>query len=113
MSTSRPPWSAKSSSASRTRPHLSRRATSQHSVPYLPNGPADLILPSGAVGEESADLLHDFIHPSHHQGEETLVEGDEPEEPEDEVDARERARMAAKPWWRRPSPWWLVAAAYV
>jgi hypothetical protein len=96
-----------SKSVSRSRPLLSRRATSQRSVPYLPNGPADLALPAGVVGEEAADLLHDFIHPGHHahEAEETLVDGDsEPEE--DDFDTRERAGMMARPWWRRPAPWW-------
>jgi hypothetical protein len=104
------PSGAKSKSVSRTRPLLSRRATSQHSMPYLPNGPAEFVVPSATVGEETADLLHDFVHPSHHQSEHTLVDDDTPaDEQEDDVDMRERARMSAKPWWRRPTPWWWVS----
>jgi hypothetical protein len=109
MSTSR---TRTAQSNSRSRPGLGRRATSQRSAPYLPNGPADLIFPSGVVGEEAADLLHDFVHPSHHHSPDaTLFEGEEEdnEEPEDEVDARERARMAERPWWRRPSPVWYMS----
>jgi hypothetical protein len=93
---------------------MSRRATSQHSVPYLPNGPEELILPGGTVGEEAVDLLHDFVHPGHHHdADATMVDGDEEDElPEDEVDARERAKLLDKPWWKRPSPWWSVVRLF-
>lgn len=71
-----------------------------------PHGPADLVLPTGVVAEETVDLLRNAAPPPHHDLERTLVDGVEDEE----LDAQERARLAAKPWWKRPSPWWCVAA---
>ncbi|KAJ7632793.1 major facilitator superfamily domain-containing protein [Roridomyces roridus] len=55
------------------------------------------------VQEEAAELLHEYIHPHHYQ-EETLV--DEP----DSGDDTRRSEQRHLPWWRRPSPWWLLVA---
>jgi hypothetical protein len=49
------------------------------------------------------------VHPGHHRGDHTLVE--EEEEPVEDADAAERARMAQRPWWKRPSPLWFLAMA--
>ncbi|KAH9484438.1 putative membrane protein [Psilocybe cubensis] len=84
------------------RPQQSRTVTST-SQPYVPQ-PESLILPDGAIGEEAAELLGEFVHP-HHIPEETLVGSDDPMEDgsDDELDKRSRL-----PWWKRPSPWWLL-----
>ncbi|KAG6865399.1 hypothetical protein C0991_002893 [Blastosporella zonata] len=66
--------------------------------PYVPN-PESLILPDGPVGEQAAELLEEFVHPQHH-GEEV------------DVDADYHLRCVHNinlPWWKRPSPWWLLA----
>ena len=69
----------------------------------------------GIVGEETAELLQEFVHPrrQQHEVEETLVGaaagGQDVENgvgkglDEDEDD---RESWKAKPWYRRPSPWW-------
>ncbi|TFK55076.1 MFS general substrate transporter [Heliocybe sulcata] len=108
-----------SKSRSRLRPGLGSRAQSRSSVssqPYLPDGPADLILPDGPVNEETAELLHEFIHPHGHGAEETLVEElpaaeaeGEPEDPEDEEIVREWEQRKHLPWWKRPSAYWFLA----
>jgi hypothetical protein len=33
---------------------------------------------------------------------------EEDEVSKDEIDVRERAKLLAHPWWKRPSPWWSV-----
>jgi hypothetical protein len=38
---------------------------------------------------------------------------EEHEVSEVEIDARERAKLLARPWWKRPSPWWSVLSLYV
>ena len=65
-------------------------------VPLLPQGPETLVLPEGPVGEDVAELLHEFVHP-HHRTDETLI-GD--------VVQEEIGENAKLPWWKRPSPWW-------
>ncbi|THU77812.1 MFS general substrate transporter [Dendrothele bispora CBS 962.96] len=72
------------------------------STPPFPSGPENLILVDGAVSEEATELLHDFVHPHHHRAEETLTEPEVGFAPSNEFEAR------LLPWWKRPSPWWLI-----
>jgi hypothetical protein len=44
-------------------------------------------------------MLNELVHP-HHEQEETLVD--------DGPDAAANAERQQLPWWRRPSPWWLM-----
>ncbi|KAJ7120490.1 major facilitator superfamily domain-containing protein [Mycena crocata] len=82
------------SAPSRSRVSSTSRHTASRSVSY-----AQSVLPDGPVDEETVELLGELVHPRHEQ-EETLVD--------DEEDARaERQRL---PWWKRPSPWWLMVA---
>ncbi|KAJ7219467.1 major facilitator superfamily domain-containing protein [Mycena pura] len=74
-------------SASRSR---SRQSVSRHA----PVSYAQSVLPDGAVDEETVELFGELVHP-HRAREETLVDDDE--------EARRRL-----PWWKRPSPWWLL-----
>ncbi|KAF9053131.1 major facilitator superfamily domain-containing protein [Panaeolus papilionaceus] len=55
----------------------------------------NLILPDGPVDEQATELLHEFVHPHH--------------------DAHEPATKTSDgvqklPWYKRPSPWWLLCA---
>jgi hypothetical protein len=77
-------------------------------VPYLPTGPADLLVPEGTVGEESAELLQEFVRP-YHAAEETLVE-EELGIPEEDAALIAQAKEHRKnlPWWKRPSGYWQV-----
>ncbi|KLO13488.1 MFS general substrate transporter [Schizopora paradoxa] len=98
---------------SRSRPRSSRN-TSTSSVLYLPQGPDALLYPEGAVSEEAVELLHDFVHPSHQRpdGEQTLVGEDEEDGDGSEADSdeeEERGALASRPWYKRPSPWWILS----
>ncbi|KAJ7709720.1 major facilitator superfamily domain-containing protein [Mycena rosella] len=86
MSTS-PPHSRASSRVSASR-HTPGRSVS-YAQSFLPDGPVD---------EETVELLDELMHPQHGQ-EETLV---------DEEDAQHDAERQQLPWWKRPSPWWLL-----
>ncbi|KAF5369159.1 hypothetical protein D9615_009966 [Tricholomella constricta] len=73
----------------------SRAHRSPSPGPYVPQ-PESLILPDGAVGDEAAELLEDLVHPNH----EDL-----------DADADYRLRKESHkhlPWWKTPSPWWLL-----
>ena len=79
---------------------------SQHA--YLPQDPGALVLPEGDLSEETVALLNNFVHHGHPKplasgdSEETLAaDGDDDDFEEEELKA-----MQAKPWYRRPSPWW-------
>jgi hypothetical protein len=88
----------RSASVSQSRSH---GPAAQDSEPYIPNDPADLALAAGLVGEEAADVLN-HSSPAHaHEAEDTLVD-----QSEEVVETRERTLMAARPWWKRPAPWW-------
>jgi hypothetical protein len=63
---------------------------------------SDHVLRIGVVNEETIDFPLDSTPPPHHEIGRTLVDGLEDEE----IDVQERAKLAAKPWWKRPSPWW-------
>ncbi|KAF9061927.1 major facilitator superfamily domain-containing protein [Rhodocollybia butyracea] len=76
------------------RPDLSRSATS----PISGDG---VLLPDGPVGTETAQLLHGLVHP-HHESEETLVND------EDDEETVEILRRKQMPWWKRPSPVWML-----
>lgn len=60
--------------------------------------------PDGAIGEEAAEYLEEFVgtHQHHHQPSDGFG-AEEDDEDEDE-------RRKALPWYRRPSPWWLLCA---
>ncbi|KAF8163650.1 major facilitator superfamily domain-containing protein [Crassisporium funariophilum] len=82
--------------------HYSR--TSSSPGPYVPQ-PESLILPDGAVGEEATELLQEFVHPHHYGPEETLVDSDSSTE---SIDDEIHDKTHNLPWWKRPSPWWLL-----
>ncbi|KAJ7444922.1 major facilitator superfamily domain-containing protein [Mycena latifolia] len=80
---------------SRSRSRVSSlRHTPGRSVSY-----AQSVLPDGPVDEETVQLLDELMHP-HHEQDETLVDGEE--------DVQHNAERQQLPWWKRPSPWWLV-----
>ncbi|KAF9014116.1 major facilitator superfamily domain-containing protein [Cyathus striatus] len=89
MSSSTP----KPAAAARSRSHASRHGNpmiADHpNVPYVPQ-PEGMILPDGQVGEEALN--------------ESLI-GEEEEDPLLNAEMRKRASL---PWWKRPSPWWLL-----
>ena len=83
--------------------HSRSRHIASSSVPYVPQAES-LILPDGAVGEEAAELLTEFVHPSHHQDEGTTIGL---EDDDGNSDGKLADKKAGKlPWWKRPSPWW-------
>ncbi|KAI8989675.1 major facilitator superfamily domain-containing protein [Trametes punicea] len=112
----RPDAPSRSSSRSRSRPGSRPRGsrhTTASSIPLLPQGPDDLMIPGAPIGEEAAELLHEFVHPHHHESEQTLAEDGNPP---DEVDQQEEHDFAIDhewrlklPWWKRPSSWWFLA----
>ena len=75
------------------------------SVPYLPQIDS-LILPHGAVDQETAELLQDFVHPIN---EEAAIN----EEATSEDIGDEHAARANLPWWKRPSPFWWVCRVLI
>lgn len=83
---------------SAVRPGISRVTTSSISVQD------ELLLPDGPVSEQTVQLIHDLVHP-HHEREETLVDSAE----DDDEESIEIARRKRLPWWKRPSPIWLVS----
>ncbi|TFY57982.1 hypothetical protein EVJ58_g6698, partial [Rhodofomes roseus] len=96
---SRAPTPAVHSRAPRT-----SRNPSVVSVPYLPTGPNVLINPDGQIDDETAELLHEFVHPHHHAAEDTLV-AEEDEEDDGAFEAAILEWRQGLPWWKRPSPW--------
>lgn len=90
------------STARRTRPR----------VPYLPQ-PSDVpINPDSPVSEQAAGLLHEFIHPHHHNHSEENLFATEEELDETDGDApiiaKELEEMRSRVWWRRPSALWYA-----
>ena len=105
------------------RPHdRSNRSTSAHSPirrgrprprqvpPYLPL-PSDIPAnPDSPVSEQTAGLIHEFIHP-HHHSQENLSEAEEELDAtggDAPVIAKELEEMRSRVWWRRPSALWYV-----
>ncbi|KAK0210839.1 major facilitator superfamily domain-containing protein [Desarmillaria ectypa] len=85
-------------SQSRSRPRSLRTTTT--SMLTDPQG----LVSEGAVSERDAELLHEFVHPHHHEAEETLIGG-----PSDDADLdQELNARALLPWWKRPSSIWLL-----
>lgn len=81
---------------SHSRSRTSRNRTSSLG-PYVPQAEG-LILPDGAVGEMTTELLNELVH---HHSENTPISED--------TGASDADPSKLKPsWWRRPSPWWLV-----
>ena len=85
----------------------------------MPENPEALVSIDGTVGEETVELLREFVHPHHHRDvEETLIEEGEglsdsrdiedgpPGAGGDDSDKLEDDEWEGKPWYRRPSPWW-------
>lgn len=73
------------------------------------------------MSEETVELLHEFVVPPHREPrrvdteataveEEAEGEDDGDEEPDDDGLAEELEANKQKPWYRRTSPWWYVAA---
>ncbi|OBZ69346.1 putative membrane protein C14C4.07 [Grifola frondosa] len=99
---------------SRSRPGSRPRASRNHStssVPYLPQGPEDLIIPDAPIGEGAAELLQEFVHPHHHESEDTLIvdHGDDGPGDEEEGQTSDAEWRQSLPWWKRPAPWWFLA----
>ncbi|KAF5315849.1 hypothetical protein D9611_005020 [Ephemerocybe angulata] len=65
---------------------------------------ATLGSPSGPIGEEAAEYLEEFVGTHQHHHDEGTSAGQRGEE------MYEVERRKALPWWRRPSPWWLLCA---
>ncbi|EKM55184.1 uncharacterized protein PHACADRAFT_255634 [Phanerochaete carnosa HHB-10118-sp] len=83
------------------------RASSRASLAYLPGGGESLLLPDGPIGEEAAELLQEFVHPHHQDRTDDLVDADEGEAGDSDTASLERIKSL--PWYKRPSPWWLLA----
>ncbi|KAI0054031.1 MFS general substrate transporter [Auriscalpium vulgare] len=97
------------------RPSVSRsrvRAARSQSPPLLPAGLESLVFQDGGLDEETAEYIHEFVHPHHHDPDETFIEVDHDPTPDEEADERsiedERAARSKLPWWKRPSPWWYI-----
>ncbi|KAJ4487747.1 major facilitator superfamily domain-containing protein [Lentinula aciculospora] len=84
---------SRSRHSSSVRPDFSRSTTTTGN---------NLLLPDGPVSEESAQLIHELVHP-HRRREGALIDTDSIEE-EEELKYRKQL-----PWWKRPSPVWLLA----
>ncbi|PCH37836.1 MFS general substrate transporter [Wolfiporia cocos MD-104 SS10] len=96
------------------------RNPSLASLARVPEGPAALINPEGQLSNETAELLHEFVHPHRHESEDTLIQEEVEEVAEEgtpEFDGssdgdNEEAAAAWReslPWWRRPSPIWFLS----
>ncbi|KAF9444748.1 MFS general substrate transporter [Macrolepiota fuliginosa MF-IS2] len=91
---------ASNTSRSRSRVQSSGRATPTGRT-YVGQA-EELILPEGPISEQTAELLQEFVHP--HMVEDTLADEQSSEEEE------ELSKVRSLPWWKRPSPWWLLVA---
>lgn len=90
-------------------PSRSRLRPSAAQSPYPVIGVA---LPDGQVDDETAELLHEFVHPHPHTPVEELPDPTTYEIGGPQVDKialeTQRRERAARPWWRRPSATWSV-----
>ncbi|KAL0570808.1 hypothetical protein V5O48_011144 [Marasmius crinis-equi] len=80
-------------------PNFSRSNSTRAHTPTVPTG-EDVVMGDGAFSADDVEYLHEFVH-HHHETEETLVD-------EQELVDEEEERRKTLPWWRRPSPWWLM-----
>ncbi|OAX37210.1 MFS general substrate transporter [Rhizopogon vinicolor AM-OR11-026] len=89
------------------RPSRNTSTVSSRSA-HIPQ-PKGLILPGVPVGEQAPEILHDIVHP-HEQTEHTLgdQDGSSHLDLEDKEHDEEVAKWKALPWWKRPSPYWLI-----
>ncbi|KIK57642.1 hypothetical protein GYMLUDRAFT_45806 [Collybiopsis luxurians FD-317 M1] len=85
---------------SSVRPDLSRSAT------LSVNPGENLILPDAPISQEETQLIHNLVHP-HHGRDETLVE-ESHSDGEDEDGDIERRRQSRLPWYKKPSPMWML-----
>lgn len=71
---------------------------------------SDVVLPEGQVDDETAELLHEFVHSHTHTPVEESPDSTTSEIGGSQVDKialeAQRRERAARPWWRRPSPTW-------
>ncbi|KAI0260813.1 major facilitator superfamily domain-containing protein [Gloeopeniophorella convolvens] len=88
-------------------PHRAR--TSQSPYPAI-----NTVLPEGQVDDETAELLHEFVHSHTHTPVEEAPDAGFDTDSIDSVGvdqaalAAERSERAARPWWRRPSATWFI-----
>ncbi|CAK5264919.1 unnamed protein product [Mycena citricolor] len=84
-----------SHSRSRSRTVSPSRHQATQSVSYVASG-----LPDGLVDDETVELLQELVHPHGHDQDATLV---------DDSGSVDALPVDPRPWWKRPSPWWLMA----
>ncbi|OCB86786.1 MFS general substrate transporter [Sanghuangporus baumii] len=93
-------------------------------VSYLQEGANEVLLPEASVSEGGVELLHEFVHPHRRDKrradtEATLVAGDlDPEQQlfeassdsdaDEESDEEDWEALKKRPWYKRPSPYWLL-----
>lgn len=99
------------SSRAPSRPRHSRNS-SRASLAYTPIA-EDLLLSDGPIGEETAELLHELVHPHHREEEGALFGGDvgghddgDEEPQDDDSDASSLEWHSQLPWYKRPSSNW-------
>ena|SRR5260221_5622716 len=97
---------ATSPSPPRSRPRLRIGAIQS---PYAAIS-AHVVLPEGQVDDETAELLHEFVHSHSHTPVEESPDLTTYEIGGSQVDKialeTQRRERAARPWWRRPSSTW-------
>jgi hypothetical protein len=86
-------------------PHRLRANAAQGPYPAI-----SLVLPDGQVDNETAELLHEFVHSHPHTPVEELSDPTKIGGPQVDKIALEtqRRERAARPWWRRPSATWFM-----
>ncbi len=93
-----------SPSPPRSRPRL-RVGAIQSPYPAISD-----VLPESQVDDETAELLHEFVHSHPHTPVEELSDPTTYEIGGSQVDKSaleaQRRERAARPWWRRPSATW-------
>ncbi|KAF9246164.1 major facilitator superfamily domain-containing protein [Melanogaster broomeanus] len=94
---------------SHSRNHRDTSVESQRTS-YIPQ-PGPTFFPDGTLDERAAEVLHDYVHP--HQQEAYTLLGEDMDSPvtddeEEDDHVVEVASWKRLPWWKRPSPYWLV-----